>query len=306
MKLLSRLFIRLFAIIIFLFNVGTYNTSLAQDPAAGLPLPKPPAGLTDKCEKVRYILTHFWDAIDSIVIKSDDNVILEQTFANYTYLMPLACTDEIKKESINMLVAKSNANPEMQEQLIEIATDYLRNYDSPMRNDALYVEIASAFIDKANLDDTQKSRLEYGKKMASLNLPYTQANDFTFTDINNCLSSLYQNTGTSFTLLLFYDADCNECRGTMNELQNSALVNTLLTDKKLRIVAICIEGDEQDWHNLVSLLPSSWTHGYNDSLYLDNELYEFRGIPSIYILEEDNTVLQRDINIKEALSTLQR
>ena len=63
----------------------------------------------------------------------------------------------------------------------------------------------------------------------------------------------------------------------------------------LTILTIYIDDNLDEWHSHLAELPTNWTHAYDkDNKISKNRLYDIKAIPTLYLLDKDKKVLQKD------------
>lgn len=72
------------------------------------------------------------------------------------------------------------------------------------------------------------------------------------------------------------------------------MLGMLVSGGALRVLAVCAEEDRALWERTKSDLPADWTVAYDVSGILQKELYVLPAMPTIYVLDSDNTVVLKD------------
>lgn len=271
-----------------------------------LPLPEVPSTLRTAPERADYILTHFWDSLDvnnNVVVK--DTAYLEQAFVNYLSIMPYAGTEKAAAQGIDNLLHKISSNNQLLNRLIYLTELYLREYDSPMRNDEIYLMFGDAILHDTNLPLAQRERIKYNMHMAALNQIGTKANDFNFNDLDGNITSLYSLNHHPYLVILFYDPSCESCDATEQELMSSGTIAHLIDNGDIDILAISVEGEEFEWKRKIQDLPFNWKHGFDDGNIRMENIYDLHSLPSLYLLDNDNTVILKDVNVNWLISRLE-
>ncbi|MCM1021691.1 MAG: hypothetical protein NC343_05345 [Muribaculum sp.] len=212
----------------------------------------------------------FWQGKDLQTMPADT---IEQMTADYIYIAQHA--DSITRAAMaDTIVAKWSNN-----KLANTVLDYLGNYDSPMFNEELLIEI----LQRMNLEASEAVALKYTYNELLKNRMGTLTADFAFIDskgVSNRLSDVAQGK----TMLIFYDPDCDVCHTLMSKL---AAAGSL----QWKVVAISVDPER-----LTSGLPGNWINGRADGSELE-ELYPFSHYPYVMLLD-GMTVQTRDANLQ--------
>lgn len=258
-----------------------------------LPLPELPAELTAPKERAAYILVHFWDSMDfRDTVLSRNSGFMEQNFVNFASLFPHADTPAISRAVRNMLDSATE-DERAWELLAQTAEKYLFETESPMFDENHYLLFLEETVGKDTSDDTGKIRYRHQLEMLRKNRPGTRAADFRYTDTDGRSRRLYK-TKSDLLLLLFYDPDCPKCLHTIKALQNSSVISSLVTDKKLTVLAIYAGDDDRLRENPLPDMPSQWKAVTDTGSIAGRESYWLISMPSIYLLDRNKTVLLKN------------
>ena len=131
-------------------------------------------------------------------------------------------------------------------------------------------------------------------KAALKNRPGTTAADFSYTDRKGRVTSLRATPVNDLLLLIFYDPDCESCREVITYLSHNEAVSELVADGTLKILTIYSGGDRELWDS-TSVIPEAWTDGFDTGRISSENLYILRASPTIYLLDRNKTILQKDL-----------
>lgn len=262
-----------------------------------LPLPVVPAQIKDSREKLRYVLTHYWDAMnwrDTSLVNSEE--FMEQSMVNYFGILAKA-DSLVGADGVNRMIACASANPAALAKVVEISNRYLYEPESPMYDAEGYAML----LDQLILDPTNaglpRETLEAHHAQIMKNRVGRKAADFAFTDREGRRTTLREAVaGTEETIVIFYDPDCNACEATERYLASSEKLNRLIGEGQLRIVAIDpFDTDPVRWKAHADTLPKNWTVGRSPGGRIDSEeIYVIRATPAVYLLDSDMTVRIKD------------
>lgn len=270
-----------------------------------LPLPTLPSDLKTPQERADYLTLHFWDAMDfTDHALSLDTAFMEQNFVNFIQLYDIASGKGVI-DATSSLLTKAAGDPSAYRFLFYIAERYLSDPNSPMLNEEHFIPFLDKALSMQVFDDTEKIRIEYMREVAEKNRPGSLAGDFRFVDRNGKDKSLMSLPSTGYTLLMFYDPDCETCHGVMDELSAFDALNRMIDAGNLSVVAIDFETDRNRWNATKDSLPSNWTVGFDKSGIEENDIYFIRATPTMYLLDINKRVIAKDIGIARLLKWIQ-
>lgn len=272
--------------------------------APELPLPDIPDGIEDPVERADYITAHFWDGMDfSDTGLSLDTAFMEQNFVNFVELYYYGSDSGAKTATTILMDKAGRAGREPYKFLTGIVDRYLYDPNSPMLDEGHYIIFLEEYMSSTILSDDEKERYRYILSSARKNRPGTIATDFSFTDRKGRTSTLHAAAAsTPYSLLLFYDPDCENCESAVERLSKDPAVNGMISGGTLAVIAIDAEGDKARWEATRNGMPASWTVGYDTSSILDNDTYVYAATPTIYLLDNDSRVLAKDARPEQIIA----
>lgn len=285
-------------------NASHQENQIEQDTIKAFTLPAIPALLTEPELRADYLVKHYWDHINF----ADTNYIhhpevTEQGWADYCDILkhvPL----ETAQTSIKKTITRSEANRKVYDYMTELADKYLYDPNSPLRNEEYYISVLEAMIASPLLDETDKIRPQARLELAQKNRKGTKALNFTYTQASGTQGTLYD-LHADYILLFINNPGCHACIETIETLKSSAIINKLITDKKLKVLALYPDEELDEWKKHRCDFPAEWINGYDKQLTLKMEnRYDLRAIPTLYLLDKNKIVVLKDapaINIEEYL-----
>jgi hypothetical protein len=286
--------------LMFFLNCQGQNKNSATDDSAGNLSPAPPAFqmtqipavLTSPGERADYLVTHYWDNFnfrDTAYIHLPE--VTEQAFVDYIDVMPYTSA-AVASASVKNMLKKAEAEAKMYLYFADLYEKYLYDPNSPMRNDEWYIPVLESMLESPIVKE--KIRPAHLLKLAKRNRPGEKAADFTYTIGDGKKAALYS-IGSDYTLLFFYNPDCRNCQEVSGLLQASLAVQSLLKDGKLSILAVYPDEDLEAWRNYLPRLPKEWINSYDAGARLkDEEVYDLKAIPTLYLLDKEKVVLLKD------------
>ena len=264
-------------------------------------------------EALSYSAVHYWDAFldtsrrwlsDSTHIIGVDAVKVEEQVGTYSTILGMIPLDDARS-SVSALFARMEACADSSsfEALTELICRYLYDPNSPVRNEDIYQPFARGLSLTSRIPSSRRKGYEWEAQMCSLNSVGTPAADFTFTDIRGRTHTLY-GIDAPLTLLFFSNPGCPNCREIMDVL-TSEQISFYVNAGTLAIVNVYIDEDLDAWREYEHNYPRSWYTGYDqDTLIRTDLVYNVRAIPSLYLLDEDKTVILKDAPIDNVIKKL--
>jgi hypothetical protein len=301
----------------------------ACGPRGGKPVSKEPATrefpqvevptmYTDPLERAVYAATHFWDrftdtakvyACDSVMVNGVPMGALESQmglFASLAGQLPLDAGGKAVARLYDRAEAFERKYPDSNvfEQLSRWTKHYFYDPNSPVRNDDLYYHYVARLGKSDLIDSSYRMGYEWDAQMCSLNRVGTPAADFSFIDTRGRLRTLY-GIKAEYTVLIFGNPGCNACLEIMEAMESTSEVAALISSGRLQVVDVYIDQDIDDWKAHIAEYPKTWINGYDHEYAIRTDrLYSVRGIPSIYLLDADKTVLMKDAPQEKVLAAL--
>ncbi|MCP3895164.1 MAG: DUF5106 domain-containing protein, partial [Bacteroides sp.] len=279
-------------------NASQQENSVQQDTIRQFTLPSIPTMMTEPEQRAEFLVKHYWDNINF----ADTNYIhhpevTEQGWADYCDILnhvPL----QTAQAAIKQTMTRTEANKKVYTYMTELADKYLYDPNSPMRNEEFYIPVLEAMVASPVLDETEKIRPQARLELAQRNRKGSKALDFTYTEASGKQGSLY-GIKAVYTLLFINNPGCHACAETIEALKNSSIINKLMADKKLTVLALYPDEELDEWKKHLKDFPTEWISGYDKKLTLKTEnRYDLRAIPTLYLLDKNKMVLLKDAPTK--------
>ncbi|MDR2936519.1 MAG: DUF5106 domain-containing protein [Rikenellaceae bacterium] len=289
------------ALIAILFAVGCGNragksAAVGSEPNHDLTIPVPPAMMTDPGEQTVYVAVHYWDAFDfADTTWATDSTTLGQLIVNYTGLLnmlPLKQGEQMISGFMGQVESKSG--PALLARFTELIEEILHDPNSQVQNEELYIPVLEVIIASSRIDTLEKIRPRAQLEMAMRNRPGTMANDIEYTLASGTKGRLSA-IRADYTVVMFYNPDCNTCREVESLLSQSATINHLMGMKKVALLAVYPDEDLTAWRKFLPEMPKGWIVGYDAGGRISIEgTYDLKAIPTLYLLDKDKRVILRD------------
>lgn len=271
------------------------NDGIAPDEAADsllLQMPAVPDSLRTVEGRAGFLAVHFWDAMDwKDRSRSLDTAFVEQNFANYLTVLPLA--DSLSRtKGVETLMKSAEADSAAYGFLGETAAKYLGDPNSPMRDEELYILFLRELTRSPLTDRAVKMRYDHHLEAAMKNRPGSRAADFRLADAEGRITTLHELAASApRTVVLFYDPDCDHCKETVARLAS------VRVPEGVRIAAVDVMGDRERFEATKNKFPSGWRLAFALDPIEDRGLYVLPALPSLYLLNRSAQVLLKDAPI---------
>jgi len=275
--------------------------------------------MLDGEEKMEYIAEHFWDEFTSLSrsMPSKDTTIvsgvevgeLENAMSGWTVILGNIPLDKSRKYVRRLAericaVQSADTSSNMLKVLGGLVERYLFDPNSPYRDEDIYMPYAEVMAGSELVDPVRRQVYAEDAGKCALNQRGSAAADFRFCDKNGKVRSLYS-VKAGHIVLFFSNPGCTACKEIINALSTDQLVSELIASGKIAVLNIYIDEDLGEWYNYMPIYPEIWYNGYDpDHAIRDEELYNARAIPSLYLLDADKKILLKDAPTEKMMSLL--
>lgn len=280
-------------------NAADGTEQVKTQPAKAFRLPEVPISITGETEQVAYLARHFWDNIDYADNAYADNDNTEQAFANYIMVLNNLPDMESVGKAVTAMMKRleAEATPEMYEYITGLYEKYLYDPNSPYRSEDVYITVLESIVANPKLEEIEKIRPESQLRMAGKNRVGNKALDFHYRTAQGKSGSLY-GIKADYLLVFFYNLGCPACkevRAGLAEVFAEPAMASMLSSGRLKVLAVYPDEDMTEWDKYVGDIPANWINGYDPEQEINNnELYDLRAIPSLYLLDRDKKVILKD------------
>ena len=215
--------------------------------------------------------TDFWEGIEAFDGPTDVNPILAAQLDFYFDKMVAPITDSITLE-INRLIDRTGENTDLRDFIL---WHLLNKYQHPqyMTQDQVFVWLYDQYFSQLEIKDLNETNLaliqEKAERLRQLAL-FNVAPDIKLGD-----SIDLQSIENNFTVLFFYDHDCDLCQQEMQDLDS-----VVAQHPEIRKLAIDMNTDDVQV----------------DVLY---DLYDIETTPLIYVLDRDKRIIAKKIRARQ-------
>lgn len=299
-------FLNIAAAVIIITGCGQKKAEQFQ----ALPFPDvlPPAMMQDAQDRAEYLALNTWNKLldpsrdypsDSTLVSGVRKGDVEQRFANWVQVLDVAGQKTAQKSMMKVYEAafaceKANVSSNLFETMIQLVEKYLYDPNSPIRNEDYYGFFAERLAVCDGISSEMKGKYVRDARLCALNRVGTKATDFRFADRRGKMYTLY-GIKAPYTLLFFSNPGCEACMSIINVLKGEPQISDMIATGQLAVLNIYIDEDLDAWRSYMPVYPDEWYNGFDPDFVIRNEeLYNVRAIPSLYLLDSEKIVLLKD------------
>lgn len=279
---------------------------ITKDTVQTFRLPEVPVMLSTPEQRAIFLVNHYWEytnLVDTNIIRHSE--IIEQAWSNYCDILnyvPLNTAQSAIKE----LMVKADREKKVYDYLTSLAEKYLYDPNSPSRNEEFYIPVLESMCDSPLLNEAEKIRPKARLKLAHKNRIGTKAINFTYTLESGKKGTLYQ-ISTEYTILFINNPGCHACAETIGQLKSSQLIDELIKENRLTVLALYPDEDLEAWKQHRSDFSKAWINGYDKEQAINKkELYDLKAIPTLYLLDRNKKVLLKDTTLVDIITQIQQ
>ncbi len=280
-------------------SANNKQSKVAEDTIKAFRLPAIPPALQTPEARGYYLSEHYWDLFNF----ADTNYfhhpeVGEQAWVDYIDFLKITPSSTAKR-SITYLYKKAEINKNVYNYFIKMADKYLYDPNSPMRNEELYISVLDVMLKSTILNNAEKIRQQERRRMAEKNRVGKKATNFSYNLASGRDKTLY-GIKSKYTILFINNPGCHACEEILETFKKSPSINQEVRMKRLKILSIYPDQDINEWKNHLSIYPKEWICGYDKRLTIrEKNLYDLKVIPTLYLLDQNKTVILKDANIGE-------
>jgi hypothetical protein len=248
-------------------------------------------------ERVKFLAEHYWDRFDfSDTTFCNKPDITEQAYANYLDILRYV-DPAVAQQSAAQLIKRAEVDSTMFDYFVMLSDKYLYDPNSPFRNDELLIPTLECIIASPLLNEDEKIRPQSQLNMAQKNRIGQKANDFRYTLHDGRTGHMYS-IEADYLLVFINNPDCPACKEIREQIGASPMLSEMIERGVMKVLAIYPDEDITAWLNYRHNIPASWINGYDKQLRMrDEELYDLKAIPSLYLLDAEKRVMLKDCNL---------
>ena len=206
----------------------------------------------------------------------------------------LANTDQMKAEFLmNATMEAMSSDAKAYRQILELTERRFSDPADPIHNEGLYMTVLKHAVEKYVLSASEKERYRLLLEGAKKNMIGSEAADFDYVTPKDKTVHHLKDLKTDYILVYFNNPDCESCETVKGRLETNELINQLVNDKKLTVLAVYPYDDQKLWKK--AKYPKMMINGWNQSHNIEyGELYDLPTLPCFYLLDKDYKVLVKN------------
>lgn len=257
--------------------------------------PVAPEELTTLTDKSEYVVTHFWEPLDTKNQQAVVQMALDHAFEVFSSAVKWSKPD-VANQAVDKLLSRVSGNPTLLYQLTKSAERYFYSPNADFWPDDLYLKFIDATLKNKKISDRNKEK--YRKQAQTLRNTKVDntAPKFDFEEADGKISSYFPMSTP--TLLIFGDPEDTDWRMARLRLETNTALSQALDKGKINILYI-VDKTEGDWKNTVSNYPSNWKVGKGIDL---DSIYDIRLNPTIYLIGSDGKIKDKYMLLETAVT----
>lgn len=279
-------------------NKGTLAGSII---ATSTYLDDPPQEiLSDRRQFQRYYLEHFFDNFAWNDPRIFNTVVVEQKlkeYCNMIYQLDNPEYDSLVVDALN----RAKVNQTSYEYLFDALEHVLGSNISPYKVEHTYIAMLKDALQYPKLDENRNRRYTRELGFIDKNHAGDTIPNFNMVLANGDTISMYD-IQSEYTLLYLQHPTCPTCHQVRNRMKDFDKLNKAISSGKLKVVMVYFEDDPKVWSNYVNSREANpnYLQGWNfDQTIEDNNLFDTRTIPYMFLLDKDKVVIKKDLLVNE-------
>ena len=240
---------------------------------------------------------HFWDGIEAFDGPTDENPVLAAQIDFYFEKMVAPLPDSITLE-ISRLVERTESNADLRDFILWHLMEKYRHPEY-MSQDQVFVWLYDQYFSRLEIKDLNETNLamirDKAEQLRRLALFNTAPNFM----LNDSLD--LQSVESDYTVLFFYDHDCDVCQQEMQGLDS-----VIVQHPEITVLAIDMNPDSsggfairpQGNGDLKSPIQHHRITNPSELIVL-SDAYDIETTPLIYVLDRDKRIIAKKIRAKQ-------
>lgn len=211
-----------------------------------------------------------------------------------SFLEQMAQLEQVKAEFMMKATLETLAkDPKAYRQMLELAEKRFSDAADPIHNEGLYMTALKHATDNFILSAAEKERQRLLLEGAKKNMIGSTAADFDYITPNDKTVHHLKDLRADYILIYFNNPDCESCETVKERLNGNELINQMVNDKKLIVLAIYPYDDQKLWKK--AKYPKMMINGWNQSRNIEYaELYDLPTLPCFYLVDKQFKVIVKN------------
>ena len=203
----------------------------------------------------------------------------------------IAQLDQFRAEFLmNATMESLKENAKGYRQMMELAEKRFSDAADPIHNEGLYMTVLKHATENYILSGAEKERQRLLLEGAKKNMIGTVAADFDYITPTDKKACHLKDLQADYILVYFNNPDCESCEKVKERLAENELINQMVNNNKLIVLAIYPYDNQKLWKK--AKYPKMMINGWNKSQQIENyELYDLPTLPCFYLMDRDFKVL---------------
>lgn len=257
--------------------------------------PVAPEELSTLTEKSEYVVTNFWEPLDTRNQQAVIQLALDHAFDVFASAVRWS-NPNVATQAVDKLINKVSGNPTLLYQLTKSAERYLYSPKADFWSDNIYLKFVDATLKNKKISDRNKEKYRKQAQTLRNTTVGNPAPKFSFVEADGKESNYFPMSTP--TLLIFGDPEDTDWRMARLRLETNTALSQALDKGKINILYI-IDHSEGDWKNAVSNYPSNWKVGKGIDI---DSIYDIRINPTIYLIGSDGTIKDKYLPLEMAVA----
>jgi hypothetical protein len=284
-------------IVAFLFVCMGLEAQRNREP----PIPYRPVWEMSDVVRSEFFAEHYWEGFrfnDTMQIHHTDEYgrrWLPTFFSMYLRFIQFADLPIIQKSLVDV-IKKSDTNERMYRFFIETFDFYLNDALSELREEQWIVPVWQQMLKSRWCTAADSGKIRFFLRMAAKNPVGSTATDLDFVSIQGQKGKLSE-IDAELLLVYFYIPGCPQCVMTLEWIQEDSAYQEIHKAGILRGFAFYPEKDMNLFRTYSSSIPNTWLNARDPdgmSQLEEEEKYQMRGAPTIYLLDKNKKVILKD------------
>lgn len=282
----------------FLFNIIHLKAQQIVQIEPLFEYPVAPDDLETLTDRTNYLVTHFWEQLDTKNQQPVNQIALNDAFQ--TYLTYVRYSEEkVSLQSIDKLISSINNNPTLLVQFTKAAEENLYGPRAEIWADDIYLKFLDASLKNKKVSQTRKEKFQSRVDLIRRNIVGHDASPFDFINPENQTEKYFPMSTP--TLIIFGDPEDMDWRLERLRMESNTALNQAIDKGKLNIIFIDVS-DNPDWINSVSNYSSKWKVGNASGI---KDIYDIRILPAIYLINSKGKIEMKnrpvELSVNKAL-----
>lgn len=261
---------------------------------SGRRIPPPEAHLTTAKEQALHYIKHYWTQVN---LESDSTLLspksqLRDLMEDYCGLLSSFPAEEVTEAILTPLKRSSS---ELLPHMLELYRQELYINASIYSSEDHYQSVLEWSIRSPSVPLYLQQRATSELELLKKNRVGTKATDFIYT-LPDSTGRRLSYLNSPYNMLIFASPGCPSCSMVLEDIAQSKEMEALVKSKQLHILVVYVmvnDPDEVGMH--AEELPEWFEVGYDaNNQILENQLYDIKASPTIYLLDRQSKVLLKD------------